>query len=118
MDAATLADTIRNVAFRPTQFRGGYDEVAVDQLLDDLERAVTGGAPGTEVASIVSRATLPATSMRRGYDRDDVDAFLADVSRQATGLAPQPSRTPAAPMPAAQERVGFGSRLLRLLRGD
>ncbi|MFC7491510.1 MULTISPECIES: DivIVA domain-containing protein [unclassified Knoellia] len=121
MDPATLAETIRSAAFGTTQLRGGYDEVATDQLLDELVRAVQGGASGTDVAAIASNAKLPTTSMRRGYEYGEVDAFLDEVVRQATGAgaptdAPVTSQPP--PVTAGRERPALGARLVRLLRGD
>lgn len=115
MDPTTLAETIRSAAFRSTQFRDGYDEGAVDEFLDELVRAVEGGASGTEVAAIASSATFPMTSMRRGYDCGDVDGLLDEVLRQASGRDATSPRTPA---PVSQERRGLGARLLRLVRGD
>ena len=115
MNPATLAETVRNAAFGSTQFRGGYDEDAVDQLLDELVRAVENGSSGTGVAAIASNAKLPMTSVRRGYDRGDVDAFLNEVVRQASDPATTSPRTPA---PVSPERSGLGARLFRLVRGD
>ncbi|WP_353950921.1 DivIVA domain-containing protein [Knoellia sp. S7-12] len=121
MNPATLAETVRNAVFRSTQFRAGYDEGAVDDLLDELVRAVENGSSGTEVAAIASSAKLPTTSMRRGYDTADVDEFLGEVVRQASDPAATSPRTPApasVPVTASQGRSGLGARLLRVLRGD
>jgi DivIVA domain-containing protein len=115
MDPATLAATVRGAVFTSTQFRAGYDEGAVDDLLDELVHAVETGSSGAEVAAIATNTQLPITSMRRGYDRGDVDDFLQDVVRQASDLV---AGSPPAAVPAAQERAGLGGRLLRLLRGD
>ncbi|EAP97428.1 hypothetical protein JNB_18198 [Janibacter sp. HTCC2649] len=124
MDPVTLVSTVRNAAFGSTQFRSGYDEVAVDQFLDELVRAVERGSSGTEVAAIASSARLPTTSMRRGYDCGDVDALLDEVVRQASGSDETPPRSAAAaaavsvPATISEERSGLGARLLRVLRGD
>lgn len=115
MDPTSLADTIRNAVFTPTQFRAGYDEVAVDELLDEIVRAVERGSSGSEIANLAGNAKLAMTSMRRGYDCGGVDDLLDEVVRQATGVAAAPRPTPA---PEPQERGGLGARLLRLMRGD
>ncbi|MEO6021115.1 MAG: DivIVA domain-containing protein [Knoellia sp.] len=136
MDPTTLAETLRSAAFAPTQFRAGYDEGAVDQLLDELEAAVQAGSSGAEVADIASSAALPMTSMRRGYDCGDVDDFLDEVVRQSsvpattgqmsTGQEPK-GQVPTQPrmfapaeasVPASPQRRGLGTRLLGLMRGE
>lgn len=116
MDPTTLAETVRNAVFHSTQFRDGYDEGAVDGLLDELVRALENGSSASEVAAIVSSAKLPTTSMRRGYDRGEVGAFLDEVVRQASGLVT--TAPPRMPAPVPHESSGLGARLLRVLRGD
>jgi len=123
MNPVTLAETVRNAVFGSTQFRPGYDEGAVDDLLDELVRAVEAGS-SSEVVAIARNAQLPMTSMRRGYDCGNVDDFLDDVVRQAsdtdTDTVTMSSPAPRAPVPvpASQERSGFGARLLRAMRGE
>ena len=133
MDPVTLAETVRNVVFTPTQFRAGYDEGAVDDLLDELVDAIEAGSSGSEVAAIASNAQIPMSSMRRGYDCANVDDFLDEVVRQAsdsttdttarpvTSAPPVTTAPPVAPGSAnapGAERSGLGSRLLRVLRGE
>lgn len=125
MDPASLAATVRNAVFASTQFRAGYDEGTVDDFLDELVRAVEGGASGAEVAAMASNAQFTMTSMQRGYECGDVDTLLDEVVRQASGEDPT-VRTPAPPTvagthgssSASPESSGLGARLLRVLRGN
>lgn len=89
MDRATLADELRRARFRTTQFREGYAERDVDDLIDAVAaRLLSADADpcsDAELAAMVSAARLPVTKARRGYAQDDVDALLARLVRTLGG---------------------------------
>ncbi|WP_374970744.1 DivIVA domain-containing protein [Terrabacter sp. BE26] len=99
---ATLADELRRARFRTTQFREGYSEPAVDDLLDAVVQQLVSPEAGSrsdaDVVAMVDAARLPITKARRGYAQADVDALL---SRLVTGLGG--TRT-AEPPPGADGR--------------
>ncbi|QKE83521.1 DivIVA domain-containing protein [Arthrobacter sp. NEB 688] len=75
--------------FTQTQFRDGYDEGQVDDLLDAVAETLrahagTGRPPRRPLTAAGLRASrLSVTRMRRGYDMAEVDALL---ERAATAL--------------------------------
>jgi DivIVA domain-containing protein len=109
MDRTTLADELRTARFRTTQFRQGYDEGAVDDLIEALVRRLLSGDGDREIVAVVDACRFPTTSARRGYDMADVDAALERVTTALGGAA-----TPAAPLPSAvtEPPRGFLARLL------
>ncbi|GIL35123.1 DivIVA domain-containing protein [Phycicoccus sp. DTK01] len=124
------SDEVRRSTFTQTQFRDGYDEGEVDDLLDavaDALRAHEGAGPPRRrplTAADVRASRLSVTRMRRGYEMGEVDALLeraaealaAHEGERAGGRpAPAASTTPPA---ATGPREGLGARLLRVLRGD
>lgn len=66
---------VRNIAFGRAPFgRRGYQEEAVDQLLDEISAALAGGPPLTPQRlhrELPTRGGL----FTRGYHPDEVDAF-------------------------------------------
>ena len=79
MDRSTLADELRAARFRTTQFRTGYDEGAVDDLIDMLVGQLGMDVADHEILATVQTSRFPTTTARRGYERADVDALLARV---------------------------------------
>lgn len=78
------ADDVVAVRFRPTAFREGYDQAAVDDFLDRVRvtlRERAAGRAGELTAAAVADAAFPVTRMRAGYDQAEVDAFLDRVVR-------------------------------------
>ncbi|MBM6402513.1 DivIVA domain-containing protein [Phycicoccus sonneratiae] len=132
-------EDVQNTHFTQTQFREGYDEREVDDLLDEVVATLRhlDGSSATAprrplTAAAVRDRRLSVTSFRRGYDVREVDALLARVadalaereasrSTTATGKAASDSR-PVTVDPAFSAtpgpREGLGARLLRVLRGD
>ncbi|WP_392543390.1 DivIVA domain-containing protein [Oryzobacter telluris] len=119
------AEDVLNSTFTQTQFREGYDEREVDELLDDvvatLRRHEGGGA--AEAFRMTSEglgsARFAVTKFRRGYDREEIDAFLADVihtlrHHEAGGTLPRVTGGASASAP----RESLGARILRTLRGE
>lgn len=77
-------EDVRHVAFRKAPFgRRGYQEKAVDDLLDDIASALAGGPPLT--SERLRDLPPPRELFARGYHPDEVDAFLARV-RPELGL--------------------------------
>lgn len=75
-------DEVHAVKFgKPPRGQRGYDERAVDALLDRIERALRGQGQ-------ITRAQLSNVSFRhppigrRGYRVEDVDAFIQHVITQ------------------------------------
>lgn len=98
-----LADELRRARFRTTQFREGYEESAVDDLLDAVVARLlspdAGSRSDADLVAMVHNASIPTTKARRGYAQADVDAVL---DRLVTGLdGEQPTgRTAAPPSPS------------------
>jgi DivIVA domain-containing protein len=92
MDRSTLADELRAARFRTTQFRTGYDEGAVDDLIDMLVGQLGTGVADHEILATVRTSRFPTTKARRGYEMGDVDALLARVT-SAFGGEPMPAST-------------------------
>ena len=92
MDRTTLADELRAARFRTTQFRTGYDEGAVDDLIDMLVGQLGTGVADHEILATVRTSRFPTTKARRGYEMGDVDALLARVT-SAFGGEPMPAST-------------------------
>jgi len=78
---AALADELRRARFTTTQFREGYEESAVDDLLDAVVAGLLDPDPGSDgdLVAMVENARLPTTKARRGYAHGDVDALLDRV---------------------------------------
>lgn len=124
-------EDVLNTTFTQTQFREGYDERQVDELLDDVVASMrhlddpAQPRPRRLISSVaVGRARFAPTRMRRGYEMGEVDALLETV---AAALAEREGRAPSTPVRAGQARAttpagdgggGFVAGLLRLLRGD
>jgi DivIVA domain-containing protein len=70
---------VHNVQFhKPRMFKRGYDEQAVDELLDRIEESLNGRSGITLEELIV--VTFPKPPLgNRGYLKADVDTFLALV---------------------------------------
>jgi DivIVA domain-containing protein len=85
MDRTTLADELRAARFRTTQFRTGYDEGAVDDLIDRLVGQLGLDVADHEILPTVQTSRLPTTKARRGYEMADVDALLARVTSALGG---------------------------------
>ena len=128
------ADDVETATFTQTQFREGYDERQVDDLLADVvatlrryESATAAGGFRMESGGLASVRFTP-TRVRRGYDHVEVDAFLADVvhtleHHEATSAAavvePVAAVDPGeAAAPAAPERESWRARVVRVLRGE
>ena len=92
MDRSALADELRAARFRTTQFRTGYDEGAVDDLIDMLVGQLGMEVADHEILATVQTSRFRTTTARRGYETADVDALLTRVS-SACGGAPMPAGT-------------------------
>ncbi len=92
MDRTTLADELRAARFRTTQFRTGYDEGAVDDLIDMIGGQLGMGVADHEIMATIQTSRFPTTTARRGYEMSDVDALLAHVT-SALGGEPVPAAT-------------------------
>lgn len=124
------SDEVLRSTFTQTQFRDGYDEGQVDDLLDAVAEALraheeAGPPPRRPLTAADVRASrLSVTRMRRGYEMGEVDALLeraaeALAAREGDGAAGRPAPAASAAPPAATgPREGLGARLLRVLRGD
>ncbi|MTV25212.1 DivIVA domain-containing protein [Nitriliruptoraceae bacterium ZYF776] len=66
-------DTVRARTFATE--RGGYDHLAVDDLVEGIARALEAGRHPGDAAP-----AEPLPTARRGYRRAEVDAFLAQVA--------------------------------------
>ncbi len=74
------ADDVLRVRFAATHLRHGYDQVEVDDLLDQVVATLRhGGAPGTLTAADLDAVSLRTRRLSGGYDTGQVDAFLARV---------------------------------------
>ncbi len=106
MDRTTLADELRAARFRTTRFRTGYEESAVDDLIDMLVGQLGGAVADHEILATVETSRFPTTTARRGYEMADVDALLARVT-SALGGEPMPASSgggsagPGAELPSA-----------------
>ena len=139
------AEDVDTTTFTQTQFREGYDEREVDDLLEDVAatlRRYESGSPAGGFrmdSSGLAAVRLATTKYRRGYDHAEVDAFLADVvhtleHHEARGGVPAAAAGaagtagPAGPAGAAcgdrsepavvVERESWRARLVRVLRGE
>lgn len=136
-------EDVLNATFTQTQFRAGYDEREVDDVLDAVVAAIRqAGASGTGpalTAEHVEQTRFTTTQLRRGYDPAEIDAFLVDVAHTlrehasgrtvapGTGTRTAPSATPAAPTPPSAStapapgvpaRESLGAKVVRFLRGE
>lgn len=129
------ADDVETATFTQTQFREGYDERQVDDLLADVvatlrryESATAAGGFRMESSGLAS-VRFTQTRFRRGYDHVEVDAFLADVvhtlehheeTRAAVAAAdPVAAVEPGeAAAPAVPARESWRARVVRVLRGE
>jgi len=130
MDRTALADELRTARFRTTQFRAGYKEDAVDDVIDTIVGQLTVGAADHEIVQTAQSSRFPTTTGRRGYEMADVDALLERVVTSLGGAAtptsprdgaptssstpPQTTSTSAEPLPSAliEPPRGFLARLL------
>jgi DivIVA domain-containing protein len=141
------AQDVDTTTFTQTQFREGYDEREVDDLLEDVAatlRRYESGSPagGFRMDSTgLAAVRLATTKYRRGYDHAEVDAFLADVAHtlehhEAGGAVPAADAGPSGPTGAVadppeptvvvadqagtpvSERESWRARLVRILRGE
>lgn len=87
MDRTSLADELRAARFRTTQFRTGYDEGSVDDLIDLVAGQLDAGVADHEIVVTVEASRFPTTTARRGYETADVDALLARVTSTLGGTA-------------------------------
>ena len=87
MDRTSLADELRAARFRTTQFRTGYDEGSVDDLIDLVAGQLDAGVADHEIVATVEASRFPTTTARRGYETADVDALLARVTSTLGGTA-------------------------------
>ncbi|GAA4726459.1 hypothetical protein GCM10025782_26020 [Pedococcus ginsenosidimutans] len=108
----------------PTQFRDGYDEREVDDMLDQVAAALRyyeqGGRPGPQApASPTPGRRFASTKLRRGYDVREVDDFLnqAVEALRYYEQGGRPDQQALASMVESQPE-GLGQRALRWLRGD
>lgn len=108
----------------PTQFKNGYDEREVDDMLDQVAAALRyyeqGGRPGPQApASPAPGHRFASTKFRRGYDEQEVDDFLSQVIEALRyyeqGGRPDPQVLAST---AGWQPEGLGQRALRWLRGD
>ncbi|GAA2480786.1 DivIVA domain-containing protein [Terrabacter carboxydivorans] len=90
MDRSTLAEQLRAARFRTTQFRTGYAEDAVDDLVDQLVGQLGMGVADEEILATVAASPFPTTTARRGYEMADVDSLL-DTVTTALGGTPAPA---------------------------
>jgi len=101
MDRTTLADELRAARFRTTQFRAGYHEGAVDDLIDMIVGQLGMGVDDHEILATVQTSRFPTTTARRGYEMSDVDALLAHAT-SALGGEPVPAAAGGATGPGAE----------------
>lgn len=85
MDRTTLAEQLRAARFGTTQFRTGYDEGAVDDLVDLLVGQLGMGVADEEILATVGTSRFPTTTARRGYEMADVDGLLATATTALGG---------------------------------
>ena len=142
------SEDVVGATFTQTQFREGYDEGEVDDLLDEAAAALRHHEAGRPAGSApltsrrVAEARFTATKYRRGYDQGEIDAFLVDlrhtlrhhesgggVCTPSTPTAPATSTARAKPStpgvrsredlpPGVRGHESLGARALRVLRGD
>jgi DivIVA domain-containing protein len=85
MPSLLTGEQVLNALFSQTQFRVGYDEREVDDLLDRAVSALRHHEAGRPVAdaplasSEVAAGRFSQTKWRRGYDQTEVDAFLENL---------------------------------------
>jgi DivIVA domain-containing protein len=118
------SEDLLNAFFTQTQVRDGYDERAVDELLDRAVAALRyyeGG--GTPAEAPVTAADLESTEVtrsrrRRGYDADEVDELRRDVvaTLRHYEAGGRPEALPPSPVQRPTERRR--SRIVRFLRGE
>jgi DivIVA domain-containing protein len=115
---------VLNKTLTSTQFRDGYDEREVDDMLDRVVAALRyyeqGGRPGPQAPASPARGhRFRSTKLRRGYDEREVDDFLDQVietlRHYEQGGRPDPQASASV---LASEPEGLGQRTLRWLRGD
>ena len=79
------SEDVVGATFTQTQFREGYDEREVDDLLDEAAAALRHHEGGHAARSApltsgrVAEARFTTTKFRRGYDQGEIDAFLDDL---------------------------------------
>lgn len=124
------SDEVLRSTFTQTQFRDGYDEGQVDDLLDAVAEALraheeAGPPPRRPLTAADVRASrLSVTRMRRGYEMGEVDALLERAAEALAAREGERASGPVVPATSAAQpaatgpREGLGARLLRVLRGD
>ena len=83
-----LAEAVEAAQFGVVRLREGYDQVAVDNFLDDLAGALRSSMTVEGLSQLVDEALFPVRMLRGGYDLDDVDDFLDEVVQAASEIAP------------------------------
>ncbi|HET6967785.1 MAG TPA: DivIVA domain-containing protein [Ornithinibacter sp.] len=142
------SEDVVGATFTQTQFREGYDEREVDDLLDEAAAALRhheGGLPAGSApltSGRVAAVRFTPTKLRRGYDQGEIDAFLDDLRHtlrhhESGGRTPAPSTPASLPAPTPRSappahtlrsredlppgvrgHESLGTRVLRVLRGD
>ena len=115
---------VLNKTLTSTQFRDGYDEREVDDMLDKVVAALRyyeqGGRPGPQAPPSPARGhRFRSTKLRRGYDEREVDDFLDQVieTLRHSEQGGRPDLQAIAPA-VGPEPEALGQRALRWLRGD
>jgi DivIVA domain-containing protein len=78
-ERGALIARIRNVSFRPTRFRRGYDERAVDDFLDAVIASLAESSVPFTPAQIREQE-LPQVGFKGGYEIEEVDDFRALIA--------------------------------------
>ena len=75
-DRAALIKRIKDVAFRPTRFRRGYDEKDVDDFLDALIASLENSStPFRFTPAQIREREFRQVSFKGGYEIGQVDDF-------------------------------------------
>ena len=84
-ERAALISRIKNVQFRPTRFRRGYDEREVDDFLDAVVASLAASAVPFTPAQIRDRE-FRQVSFKGGYEIEQVDDFRALIAEAVQQL--------------------------------
>ena len=84
-ERAALISRIKNVQFRPTRFRRGYDEREVDDFLDAVVASLAASAVPFRPAQIRDRE-FRQVSFKGGYEIAQVDDFRALIAEAVQHL--------------------------------
>ncbi|HET7760847.1 MAG TPA: DivIVA domain-containing protein [Phycicoccus sp.] len=118
------SEELLNTFFTQTGVRDGYDERAVDELLDRAVAALRyyegGGTPGQApmTAADLESTEVTRTRLRRGYDADEVDALLRDVVATLRHYESGGRPVPVPPSPVQRPTEPRRSKVVRFLRGE